>query len=204
MKPLKFLLPAIILVAAIAAGVKKHDAPLDPNELSATVYAQPQTLPSFNLLDDNQKPFTEKNLKDHWSLIFFGFSHCPGLCPTTLSQLNTIYQQLPENKLPHVVFITIDPERDNPQRLHDYLPQFNSDFIGVTGNEKDLDKLKNFMGVLVMAPSGKDVEGHYDIDHSGAIMLINPKGQLHALFTTPHNTDVIAREIMLLEEHARS
>lgn len=199
----KYLLPAIILVVIVAAGVKRHQEQWDPNDLAATVYTHPQTLPDFNLVDDQENTFSLKNFKDQWNLVFFGFSHCPGLCPTTLAQLNKVIQQSPKDNRPQVVFITIDPARDTAKRLHEYLPRFNPHFVGVTGSEKELDRLKESMGVLAMAPSATDKEGHYNIDHSGSIMVIDPKGHLYALFTTPHNVDVIASEVALLQQHYR-
>lgn len=167
---------------------------------AGTLFPQPRAIAPFQLTDDYNKPFTNANLKGHWSLVFFGFTHCPMLCPTTLTTLNQAFQSLTQAKqqpMPQVVFISVDPERDTPKRIRNYLISFNKDFIGTTGKKANLDALTqqfNVMYAKVMASSDAEAN-EYSIDHSGTILLVDPNGQLYAVFSTPHDPQKIAADI---------
>lgn len=201
-----FTLASVIVLAIIVLGNKYYfqQPELDTKNMTATVFNQARSLPNFSLIDDKGERFTESNLRGQWNLLFFGFSHCPGLCPTTLARLNKIVTQIPADHTPRVIFITIDPKRDNPERLHEYLPRFNTQFVGVTGNEKTLKRLREAMGVLTMPASQTDNQGNYNIDHSGSIMLVDPTGKLYAVFNTPHDVDTISKEIVMLQDYRQS
>lgn len=178
-------------------GATQAQQPIDLETMQATVFKTPRPVPNFSLVTDENKRFNPDNLKGQWSLLFFGFSHCPAMCPTTLAQLNQVYRKLPTNsETPNqVVFITIDPQRDTSERLHDYLSKFNANFVGVTGDEAQLATMRKAFGVLVLPPAKHDHHGHYNIDHSGAILLVNPKSEIVALFSTPHDVNTIVTEL---------
>jgi protein SCO1/2 len=162
---------------------------------TATVFNQPRLITPFNLTDDKGQPFTIDNLKGHWSLVFFGFTNCPDLCPTTLSTLNKTYQILAadhQNPMPQVIFISVDPERDSIERIQTYLKNFNPNFIGATGSKPELDKLTQELSVIYAKVMEED---HYMIDHSGTIILVNPQGQFYGVFTLPHDATNIAKDI---------
>jgi protein SCO1/2 len=172
----------------------------------ATVLTPSRAILPFALTDEHGNAFTNKNLEHHWSLVFFGFTHCPDLCPTTLAMLNQAYQIIEQQRtkmvaMPQIVFVSVDPERDAASNvLSRYLSSFNNAFIGVTGDKKMLDQLTQNLSVLylkVMNPEGHG-DMQYMIDHSGTILVINPKGDLAALFSMPHAPDKIAADIITL------
>lgn len=168
---------------------------------TATVFPQPRIITPFQLTDDEGKPFTLNNLKGHFSLIFFGFTHCPDLCPTTLATLNQSYKILENAKLknmPQVIFISVDPEQDNAKTIKTYLASFNSAFLGATGTKEQLDKLTQEMNVLYTKVAQDGNTEHYSIDHSGALILVNPEGQFYGVFTMPHDPQKIADDMRVL------
>ena len=180
-----------------------EDSTADTRLVSATVFQQPRALSSFNLTDDNGHPFTLDNFKGHWSLLFFGFTNCPDLCPTTLAVLNQAYQRLDSanvKTMPQVVFISVDPAQDNSEKIAQYLSSFNPNFLGATGTQPALDQLTRELSVLYMKVAQPSADGaeHYSIDHSGAILIINPQGQFYGVFTTPHDPAKIAKDTQTL------
>ena len=168
-----------------------------PTLVSATVFDQPRALNDFKLTDDHKKTFTMAQLKGHWNMVFFGFTHCPDLCPTTLSTLNQAYTSLQaqgQTVMPQVVFISVDPQRDDPQQIKEYLSSFNPHFLGATGTEAQLKQLSQELSVLYAKISQPDNK-NYTIDHSGTILLINPQGQFAGVFTLPHDAKKIAQDM---------
>jgi protein SCO1/2 len=175
-------------------GLKKANATTE----TATVFDQPRLITSFSLTDDKGQPFTLENLKGHWSLIFFGFTNCPDLCPTTLSTLNQAYEILAakhQDPMPEIIFISVDPERDSIERIQTYLKGFNPHFLGATGNKAEIDKLTQEFSVIYAKVIQED---HYMIDHSGTIIITNPEGQFYGVFTLPHEADAIAKDLEIL------
>jgi len=163
---------------------------------NATVFNQPRNIAAFKLQDDAGKPFTNANLQGHWSLLFFGFTNCAMICPTTMTELNKMYQILQKAKveqLPQVVFISVDPERDSIKRIHDYVVSFNPKFIGATGEESQIVSLTKQMGVMFMKIADKDDPKKYAIDHSAFVVLVNPKGQMYGIFSSPHQAEEMAK-----------
>ena len=119
-------------------------------EVSATVLRDAKPLPKFVLEDHFGNGFTNKNLKNQWSLVFFGYTHCPDICPTTLSLLNQVDQVLKKESdidKPRIIFISVDPERDTIEQLTDYVTYFNPEFIGVTGSMENLQVLTKSLGI---------------------------------------------------------
>jgi len=204
----KQLINIVIFVAVIALGVgllyqQKHKKTYDPTQLSATVLSQPRVVASFSLTDNEGKPFNNKSLEGHWSMLFFGFTNCPQLCPTTMAELNQMYLQLQSDKisvLPQVTMVTIDPERDTRQKLNDYVKQFNTTFKGAFGSQSAIDGLTKQLGVVYMKTQNKQ-DKNYDINHTGTVMLFNPQGKLSAFFTVPHRAKLMASEYELIERN---
>ena len=172
---------------------------------SGTLLSPPRSINPFQLKDDHNKPFTQANLLRHWNLVFFGFTNCPELCPTTLSTLNQAYKNLQTNHLPvlpQIIFISVDPKRDTPERINRYLSSFNPAFIGATGKKKQIDELvRDFNIVYVEIAQKGNQANEYTIDHSGAILLIDPAGQLYAVFSTPHDAANIAKDFTMIVDN---
>ncbi len=193
----------IILLAltALAAGVllsqslKKPDNVVN-NSLAQTkipglLWPNPKQITPFQLINQNAKTFDLESLKGHWSMIFFGYIHCPDICPTTMTLMNSIVNELSEEKqpTPQIIFVTVDPERDTQKHLAEYVTYFNPVFIGLTGSEENIAGLTKQIGILSMKISNKDStdESEYLMDHSASILLIGPKARLIGIFSAPHS-----------------
>ncbi len=159
--------------------------------VSATVLPGPKSLVPFRLTDQNGEAFSERSLEGRWSFLFFGYTYCPDICPTTLATLSLMEKKLQSSGVaaPHqVVFVSIDPDRDTPARLAEYVPYFNPSFVGVTGPEEELAGLTRQLGILYARAESQDIStDNYLMDHSAAILLIDPEGRFHAVFSAPHD-----------------
>ena len=131
---------AMIVIVLLALGAGMLTASLlfksktDFSALSATVFQQPRAVQPFELLDHHGESFTPESLRGQWSFVFFGYTHCPDVCPTTLSVLNSVALRLADAPdATRFVFVTVDPERDTPEVLARYVTYFNGEFVGVTG-----------------------------------------------------------------------
>ena len=157
----------------------------------AVVLNTPRIFSDFELVDHRGEVFNQEHLQDVWTIVFFGFTHCPDICPTTLAILNDTYSKLKdrERERMQIVMISIDPERDTVEKLAEYVPYFNNEFIGVTGNKHLIKRLTAELNVAYnKVPLDSD---DYTVDHSTQLVLINPKGHYHGFFKAPHS------EIML-------
>lgn len=158
-----------------------------PPLTAALQFHPPRTLPAFALTADDGKPFDNAALAGHWSLLYFGYTHCPDACPTTLADLNKLLVQiksLPAAEQPQVYFISVDPKRDTPALLQQYVQYFNIRFAAATGAVERLRALTGPLGVA-FSYDPPDQIGNYGVDHTSAIFLINPRGQESALYTPP-------------------
>ena len=136
-------------------------------------------------------------------LLFFGFTHCPDVCPSTLSALTSARRQLadlPADQRPGVVLVSVDPQRDTVERLAEYVAFFDPDFTGVTGDAAVLDELTRQLGVAVVVGE-PDAAGNYTIDHTGTLFLVDPQGRVAAIFGMPHTADGIAQDYRRVLEH---
>ena len=157
----------------------------------AVVLNKPRIFSDFELVDHRGELFNLDRMQGVWSIVFFGFTHCPDICPTTLATLNDTYSKLKETEKERlqIIMISIDPERDTADKLADYVPYFNDDFIGVTGNKHLIRRLTAELNIAYnKVPLESD---DYTVDHSTQLVLINPKGHYHGFFKAPHS------EIML-------
>jgi protein SCO1/2 len=131
-------------------------------------------------------PFTNDDLRGRWTLMFFGYTHCPDICPTTMNVLAEARQKSADD-FPQVVFVSVDPQRDTLDKLGDYVHYFDPEFIGVTGDEKMIQALALQASVLYMKVPGESGNANdYLVDHSSSILLINPEVQLAAILKAPH------------------
>ena len=151
----------------------------------------PAALDEFRLLDHLNQPFDLDRLKGVWSIVFFAFTSCPDVCPTTLSTLNNVYNQLSQKEKHDlsVYMISLDTEHDTPYILSQYVPYFNPDFIGITGDQGSVDKLATQLNVAYKRVLLDETD--YTIDHGTQLVLINPQGEYHAFFKSPHSSTVL-------------
>ena len=184
------------------ANTEKRLANLDNLKHATALYSSSRAFPDFTLTDQNGKSFTNKNLTDAWNFIFFGFTHCPDVCPLTLSTIDKVLNNLSANKeLPAKgVFISVDPKRDTTEKLNTYVKHFNQDMIGLTGSDEQLSKLTQALGVVYTTPN-ENQDDNYLIDHSAHIFLVSPNGKLAAIFSTPHEANTITEDFIVLNAY---
>ncbi|GLS83495.1 SCO family protein [Paraferrimonas haliotis] len=184
---LKHGLPlAGVAILALLAGMFVNQSIINPEPsldkqapISALVYPTPRQLTGFELTDQHGQRFTPESLKGKWSLLFAGYTSCPDVCPTTLIQLKSAHKQLAMGDDLQVVLVSVDPKRDHQQKLKQYIDYFNPSFSAIRGDHPQLYPLTQQLG-LVYSMSGDDPD-NYLVDHSAAVALINPQGQLAAL-----------------------
>lgn len=197
----------LALIGGLAAGwiTNNAGAPKAPQLRVATpLLDQAKPLPPFKLVDDAGSSFDNADLKGRWSLLFFGYTHCPDVCPTTLSTLNRAVRSFDDSRAanaPRVVFVSVDPERDSPDTLARYVKFFNPKFTGVTGKPDALNELTRPLGILHARLPGAEKGDGYLVDHSASILLIDPNGALAALFGAPHRAALIAADFRRLREY---
>ena len=194
-------LAALIAIVAVAAGIlsarwlMQRQAGAQLGVTTATVLAPPRPVPPLALVDQDNRPFDTQRLRGGWTLLFFGFTSCPDACPTTmtaLAQTNKLLADLPGALRPRVIMISVDPERDTPERLGAYVKAFDPTFVGATGTKAAVDELAQRMGVLV---AKRPLEGDsYTVDHTTSVFLIDPDGALRALFSPPYTPKLIAED----------
>jgi len=156
----------------------------------ATVLPQSVPLPSFSLLDQHGARFDKESFAGHWSLVFFGFTNCPDICPATLSQLAVARSRMlddGENNFPHIVLVSVDPERDTPETMSVYVEHFRADITGVTGTLVELRKLTSALGIYFEKSANDD--GSYSVDHSAIVIVVNPRAEFQAVFRAPHKIE---------------
>ncbi|MDY6946396.1 MAG: SCO family protein [Pseudomonadota bacterium] len=193
-------LAALVAIVAIAAGMLLSRALVDraggPTLAKATLIDPPRPLPPMAFVDQQGQPFGVEQLRGHWSILFFGFTHCPDVCPTTLAllaQVEKTLADLPAEQRPHIVLVSVDAKRDTPERLAAYVKSFSPTFTGVTaGDQPAVEAFALKLGVPVALSPLPD--GNYSVDHSAAIFVVDPSGALRALSSTPHNVPVIAED----------
>jgi protein SCO1/2 len=188
-----------IAVAAAVLGLAAASFLLRPATFeikSGTLLAQPRQLPEFSLIDDQGKPFTLASLQGHWTILFPGFTTCPDVCPTTLAFLKNLAGKLStEGHHFNVVFLSVDPDRDTPERLASYVHFFNPSFVGVTAKEPELARFTQMMGIAYAKAPGNTPQ-NYTMDHTAALILMDPKGRITAYFTPPHHMDVMSADLI--------
>ena len=165
----------------------------------ATILPQAAALPRFSLLDQNGAEFNNESLNDQWSLIFFGFTHCPDICPAPLQQLAIARSQIldaGESTFPNIILISVDPERDTPEVMATYIGHFGDGLTGVTGSLTELRTLTSALGIF-FEKSVAD-SGNYSVDHAAVVIVINKNAEFHALFSAPHNVDYFVNDIPLI------
>lgn len=186
---------SLVLVLCAAWAVRSlWPAPTSPSRYVEVVHgvyrlAQPDALVGFELVKHDETPFGNAALKDRWSFLIFGYTFCPDFCPTTLVVFNELHRLLAQQpggvRDVQFVMVTVDPQRDTPKQLKAYVPQFNPEFIGVTGNAPVITRLADSLGAVFEKHSGSNGAG-YLMDHSSTAYLIDPQGRLRAVFAPPH------------------
>lgn len=161
---------------------------LIPDRIAPTIagifLTPPRPVEDFTLIDQNGQPFNKERWRGKWTFLYFGYTFCPDVCPLTLLELNKMQKILARENLDQnnaYLFISVDPNRDTPERLGKYAAYFNPRFQGATGTPEQLAGLAEQFGVYYKIPDAP--EGNYTVDHSSTVMLIDPEVRLRAVFT---------------------
>jgi len=178
---------------------------MSQNEIQGKVLSEAKTIEAFTLVDNKQQPFTLDNLKDQWSLLFFGYTRCTDDCPATLSTLKLVHELLSGHLAePHqVVFVSVDYEHDTPEKLDQYLSRFSDDIVGVTGSADDLQKFAANLGVDFKKAAMVNGTDDYQIEHTTSIVLVNPDAKEKAILEEPHRVGDLHNDIMTNIENYR-
>ena len=214
----------LILVAAIAAGLglwaaqavmSPGTAPspaataaalpaVDPDQLKAVrLFPAPRAVPAFSLQQSDGTTLEPAELQGRWTVAFLGFTHCPDVCPTTLTDLSRAqaeWEHLPEGRRPRVLFVSVDPERDTPEKTGEYARYFHPATLAATAREPALENFATSLGMVYMKVPVEG--GDYTMDHSSALVVLDAQGRQVGLIRPPFVPADIAADLALLAEVA--
>jgi protein SCO1/2 len=191
-------LPIAVAMAAVliltAGGILAYALHESPSGLSGGLLAGTVGGP-FRLIDQNGQPFTDADLKGKWHLVFFGYTHCPDVCPTTLNDLSLAFDKLdaPQQKAVSVVFISVDPERDTPAVMKAYVANFDAPIVGLTGSAAAVRQAARDYHVYYAKHD--EADGSYEMDHSAVIYVMNPQGRFVSTITPDEAVGDIAAKL---------
>lgn len=174
-------------------------APVTEN---ATIFQPPRAITALELLDQDGRPFTAESLRDRWTVVFFGFTHCPDVCPTTLTVMAQMKKQLadlPAAQQPHVMLFSVDPERDTPQRLREYVRFFDASFGAATGTAEGIRQAAAAFAVPYAKVSLP--QGGYTMDHGAGVFIVGPDGAVHSYSSPPLRAESLARDFRLVAQY---
>lgn len=197
LKRFTILLTIILLCVIAFVAIWQYMSPKLKPQAQITYVAsslQPsKALQKFSLTDTNGNNFTEKSLRGHWTLLFFGYTKCPGICPSTLATVRDAWQQFKQqNKVPaRFVFADISNEPVETSELKLFLSNYNQEFLGVNGAQPDMQELSDQLGIYSQIQ--EDI-----IDHTASLILINPQAKLCAIFTPPFSAQDIVHDLQVL------
>jgi protein SCO1/2 len=196
-RPLRIAILAIVAFAVglLLARLLVPAKPALPATERATVLAPARELPPLSLTDIDGRPLGSDFFAGHWTVVFFGFTTCPDVCPTTLAtlaQFTKALTDLPEAQRPRVLLVTVDPERDDPAKLAAYVRFFDPSFLGATGDLAGVTAAAMAFGVPFAKVSLP--EGGYTMDHGSGLFIVGPGGGIDAYSSSPHEAAVLARD----------
>ncbi|MCF5651567.1 protein SCO1/2 [Pseudomonas syringae] len=187
------LLLGVILSQVLPDRSSQDQAAL--NDAGIVLLPKSRQLPALSMTDQNGAAVALDGLKDHWTLMFFGYTFCPDICPTTLAQIKQIRAELPEEAVKHmrVVLVSVDPNRDTPQQLKQYLGYFDPQYIGLTAPVADIQTLANAVSIpFIPADTSKP---NYFVDHSGNLALVGPDGTQRGFIRAPLNNQKLVKQL---------
>jgi protein SCO1/2 len=195
------LIPYLLLVAALAGGLLWHQSEMVPGLGTNVITGRADVGGPFRLLDHNGKTVTEADFRGRYMLIYFGYSFCPDVCPTTLAVMAQALEKLGSKSQRIVpIMITIDPERDTPKVLAEYMQAFGPSFVGLTGSVeaiKSVEKEYRVYAAKKPLDSSKGSEGNYGVDHSSVLYLMGPDGKLVNFYDEAVSPDDLAKDLRL-------
>src|SRR5882672_7408999 len=196
------VLAAMLVWLAAAYRENGSRAILLPDQVM-TLFPDPKPLTAFAFTDHENRVFDLLRLKGKWSFLFFGYAHCPDICPTTLAILARAHENIVKStvgaKDVQFVFISVDPNRDTAGKLRQYVTYFDTTFLGVTGDNAQLGNLAGQLGAAYQVAITPGLE-NYPVYHSAAVFLVDPRARYHAVFAPPLDAEGISRRLEVLRE----
>lgn len=205
----------LVLAAALAAGLglllARHvfspATPAVPATKAVHLIAPPRDVPAFSLRQSDGTPLVPGELRGHWTLVFLGFTHCPDVCPTTLAELaraQTQWESLPETTRPRVLFVSVDPDRDTPDRVGEYAHAFHRDTLAATADVPTLERFARSIGLVFAKspPAAGAPADAYAMDHSATMVALDPQGRMAGIVQPPLDAAAIASDFTLLTKGA--
>jgi protein SCO1/2 len=204
----------LLVVVALAAGLglwtsQRHfaaPAAGAPAAASFNLLPTPRTLPAFALQQSDGTPLDNAELRGHWTVVFLGFTHCPDICPTTLAQLAGAQKEwasLPEASRPRVLFVSADPDRDSPKLTGDYAHAFHPDTLAATAPMPQLEAFARSLSLVFMkVPGDSGRPDDYSVDHSAALVVLDPQARMAGVVQPPFDVKGIAADLATLTRPA--
>ncbi|MFO7593084.1 MAG: SCO family protein [Pseudomonadota bacterium] len=201
---------AVVAISALVGSVYLQSLPNEsersaPAELRDILLPESRRIEPFSLIDSQNEVFDLSRLQGKWTLIFFGYTHCPDICPTTLATLGRMAKDL-QQKSPRYysdtqfVFVSVDPKRDTTAHLAEYVDYFHPDFLAATGEKDQIDRLARRLGTVYMF-EGDTGSDDYLVNHSAGIVVIDPRGHWAARFNAPHKAAEMAENFRRLRDY---
>ncbi len=206
----RFIIILGLLAILIPGGVsiillqQKQALPPPPEALNNVLLPEYREVKAFHLLDGDEKVFDLSRLQGKWSFLFFGYTHCPDICPTALAMLRLVAKNLQQTPTYYqdtqFAFISVDPKRDKPANLKQFVSYFHPDFKTATGEKSEIDKLAKPLGAIYMF-DGDTSGDDYIVNHSATVVLIDPNGRWVARFNPPHKASELAEQYRLVRDY---
>lgn len=179
----------VIFIALVLCACEREPEipPSLQNIEGLIIESPPGKIPDFALKNQNNEPVDSSIWKEKWNLVFFGYTNCPDVCPTSM---NVFADMLDNKDTPdtNYFFVSVDPQRDTPERLSKFLPFFHEKIQGLTGEKKEIDKFAEPLGVIY-GYEDKDASGNYIVTHFAALYIIDNKARLRAYILPPHTAE---------------
>lgn len=201
MTPIARTVALCLLFVAIVLGMLYHSVTREPTlsedelrELGVFILPRPRELAPFELTTHTGQPYTVASLQGHWSFIFFGFTNCPDICPTSMAVMGIAERELAAGDAAaetsfQGVLVTVDPERDDAATLGRYVEAFSPRLLGVRGDREATAGLATQLNVaFAQVP---DAAGGYQVDHTANIVIVNPRGHYHGFIRMPHKAETL-------------
>ena len=195
------LLGIFSLILGVMLGVYTSNPDVSKPQLSAsTLLEPPKAIADPGLIDQDGKPFGLKQLKGKWHFVFFGYTHCPDVCPSTLYIFKAVAKQLKTSpelyRNIRFILTSVDPERDTADVMKQYVKYYNPDFIGLTGDTNKVYNFSRSLGVIFARNKPeKNNPDNYTVDHGASVLLLNPDGHLQAVFSAPIKPDTLLKDL---------
>lgn len=200
------VLSLVVLAGLLAAFAIRRPASSDwasaPPEIQAILWPGARDVADFTELDQRGQPFGKDDLKGRWSLLYFGFLQCPDICPTTLRSLSGMRSLMaesgPAGEIPRIIFVSVDPANDTPQRMASYLAFFSADLIGLAAEPSQLEKLARSLGIVYA--ENIEASGVRSMEHTTSIIVVDPQARAVAALPAPHQPAVMLQQFNALRD----